>query len=138
MGKVNKINAYLSTPRNDHSLNGLYREYRFQVSVDGQNWTTVSEGDWMPYWTRVTFPETDARYVKLEALSGEYGSMAELDIYGTAGSSIGSVTTDATVTECSYYTIDGLKVQNPDTVKGVLMCCNKLSDGTVKVKKVLK
>lgn len=92
----------------------------------------------MPYWTRVTFSETDARYVKLESLSGEYGSMAELDIYGTAGSGIQSVNAEASVQESSYYTVDGLKVQNPDTVKGVVLCCNKLSDGTVKVKKVLK
>lgn len=138
MGKVNKINAYLSTPRNDHSLNGLYREYRCQVSTDGRNWTTVSEGEWMPYWTRITFPETDARYVKLEALSGEYGSMAELDIFGTEGSGIGSTVADATVRESVYYTVDGLKVQNPDTVKGVVLSCNRLSDGTVKVRKLLK
>ena len=64
--------------------------------------------------------------------------MAELDIFGTEGSGIGSSVADATVRESVYYTVDGLKVQNPDTVRGVVLSCSRLSDGTVKVRKVLK
>lgn len=81
MGKEQDINGFMCVPRTDKDTNGLIRAYTFQTSTDGETWTTVSSGSWMPYWSEVEFKTTMARYFKITALSGTYASISEIEIY---------------------------------------------------------
>lgn len=84
MGAESEIAGFVAAPRTDKDTNGLIRNYTFEVSDDGNNWTLVSAGSWMPYWGEVTFPKVNARYFKLSVLSGEHASMSEIDILKTS------------------------------------------------------
>lgn len=81
MGKEYDINGFLCMPRTDNDTNGLIRVYTFQVSLDGENWTTVSSGSWLPYCSEIEFITTKARYFKITALSGQYASISEIEIF---------------------------------------------------------
>ena len=80
MGESHTVAGFLCVPRTDNDVNGLVREYVFQTSEDGENWTTVSSSSWLPYWTEVYFPAVSARYFKLTATKGDYASISEIDI----------------------------------------------------------
>ena len=80
MGETQTIKGFLATPRMDGNTNGLIRKYQFQVSQDGEEWTTVSSGDWLPYCTEVDFQKKDCRYIKLICTEGTWASLAELDV----------------------------------------------------------
>ncbi len=85
MGKSMEISGFLITPRNDHSSNGLIREYTFEVGVDGKAWQTVSSGSWLPYHAEILFPATlNARYIKITSLKGDNATIAEIDVLGKA------------------------------------------------------
>lgn len=79
LGKKYNLTAFVAAPRNDNSTSGIVREYAFHVSVDGKNWTTVSGGEWMPYWAEVRFHPTEARYVKFSGVKG-YTAVSEIDV----------------------------------------------------------
>ncbi len=80
MGHEHEIAGFQATPRSDHSTNGLIRNYIFEVSTDNENWTPVSTGKWLPYWSEVAFSPITCRYLRLTSLEGEFGSLAELDV----------------------------------------------------------
>ena len=80
MGKEYEVCGFLCAPRMDNSSNGLIRDYVFLVSVDGEEWNAVSGGTWMPYYGEVCFEPVKARYFRMMALSGEYASVAEIEV----------------------------------------------------------
>lgn len=79
---VNKI-KYL--PRQYGGTNGIITEYNVSVSLDGNNYTLVSSGQWnADKLEKVdTFDTVEALYVKLEATAGigGFASAAELNVY---------------------------------------------------------
>jgi hypothetical protein len=79
MNALYEISGFLAAPRSD-GTSGLIREFLCYVSVDGETWTAVAGGAWLPYFTEVYFPQVQARYFRLVSLSGSYASLAELDI----------------------------------------------------------
>lgn len=79
LGKKYNLTAFVAAPRNDNSTSGIVREFGFLVSNDGENWTMVSGGEWMPYWAEVRFPSKEARYVKFSGLKG-YTAVSEIDV----------------------------------------------------------
>lgn len=139
MGKVAEIDGFLSVPRNDTgSTNGQIRNYTFEVSKDGSEWSTASEGEWMPYWTRVDFKPVQARYVRLTSKEGEYGSMAELYLYGPGNSGVKNVAAGSTeLVDTTYYSVDGTKLTDTANHKGVSICCRKYADGSADVSKTV-
>lgn len=79
MGRVYDVSAFLCTPRSDKSSGGLIRGYKLEVSMDGIVWTEVSGGKWLPYFTKVGFDKTKARYFRFTAFSRD-ASIAEFDM----------------------------------------------------------
>ena len=79
MGRVYDVSAFLCTPRSDKSSGGLIRGYKLEVSMDGIAWTEVSGGKWLPYFTKVGFDKTKARYFRFTAFSRD-ASIAEFDM----------------------------------------------------------
>ncbi|WP_113672362.1 endo-alpha-N-acetylgalactosaminidase family protein [Vallitalea guaymasensis] len=79
-----RINKVEMQPRTSQ-YNGIISKYRLYVSNDGINYTKIAEGNWdVNYDAKtITFNETDAKYVKLEAMEGHGGwaSVAELEVY---------------------------------------------------------
>lgn len=83
LGTAKSVSSLSYQPRFDGNLNGTIRDYVVYVSQDGRGYTEVARGTWVTDARRktVTFPATQARYVKLEALSasgGSYASAAEV------------------------------------------------------------
>ncbi|MCF0198792.1 MAG: glycoside hydrolase family 97 catalytic domain-containing protein [Bacteroidaceae bacterium] len=77
----------------DYFLRGIVTNYEFAVSTDGQQWQTVSDGEFSniahnPLWQVVQFPQAvQARYFRFRALRnskgwGDFGC-AELDVLTT-------------------------------------------------------
>ena len=81
MGSVHTVKGFLCTPRTDKSSFGLIRSYTFFVSENGKDWTPVSRGQWMPYWTEVDFAPCKARYFMLISNERWGVSVAEIDLY---------------------------------------------------------
>lgn len=140
MGRMQTIKGFLATPRMDGSTTGLIRKYEFQVSSDGEQWTTVSSGDWLPYCTEVDFEPAYCRYVKLIEPEGSYASLAELDVVvagdGTTGlSSVLAPGSDRHVIAHNYFSISGQPVESPH--HGVYIDKTVYSDGGTVGKKTL-
>lgn len=74
--------SYLS--RQDGNPNGNITEYRIEVSTDGEEFTPVTDGDWVDDSTEkfATWTPTQARHVRLVATAGHFGvaAAAEIDI----------------------------------------------------------
>ena len=62
------ISGFNYLPRQSSSSNGDITGYQIQVSVDGKNWKTVSEGTWEAGkdWKEATFEAQTAKYVRLQ------------------------------------------------------------------------
>lgn len=84
LGKEYTINKYSYLPRTG-AHNGTITKYRLEVSTDGQEFTTISQGNWDLNDSEkiVTFDNVQAKYVRLVALEGKGGfaSAAELNVY---------------------------------------------------------
>ncbi len=80
MGAEYEVSGFLCVPRLDNSINGIIREFVFQVSQNGKEWTAVSGGSWMPYCGEVYFTPIQARYFRLTSLSGTFATVAELEM----------------------------------------------------------
>ena len=80
MGKSLTIKGFLITPQMDCNARNLIRKYQFLVSQDGKTWTSVSEGDWLPYDAEVDFSKIKCRYLKLICKEGNRASLAKLDV----------------------------------------------------------
>ena len=74
------------TPRQDKDYNGIYTEYEISASTDGSEYTKVAEGTWAAdkEVKTATFPETEARYVRLTAVHTMGNSDSEADQYACA------------------------------------------------------
>ncbi|MDR1718172.1 MAG: DUF4978 domain-containing protein [Prevotella sp.] len=85
MGTEYEVSGFLCTPRLDNDVNGLIRQFILYVSTDNSTWHVAAAGSWMPYGSEIYFPAVNARYFKLVSLSGEYASIAELDMLQDTG-----------------------------------------------------
>lgn len=116
MGSELVIKGFLATPRLDGNTNGLIRKYNFLVSQDGETWTSVSSGDWLPYYTEVDFTKRTCRYIRLVCTEGTYASVAELDVViDSQATSIEDVRTDNLSESVSIrrYLLDGRPINTP-------------------------
>jgi alpha-L-fucosidase len=94
MGNSHRIGGFTYLPRQDGNRNGVVETYRFETSMDGQNWrTNVDLGSFgnmrnNPELQEVTFAPVDARYFRFTALKeiGTNGtaSAAEISVLPTA------------------------------------------------------
>lgn len=118
MGKSQTIKGFLATPRMDGNSNGLIRKYQFLVSQDGENWTTVSTGDWLPYCTEVDFSKRECRYIKLICKEGTWASVAELDVVldptATAIETVQADLTNQRVVRRDFFSLDGRQIDEPN------------------------
>jgi F5/8 type C domain len=85
LGETTSVSKLNYQPRFDGNLNGTIRDHVVYVSQDGRAYTEVTRGTWVTdaRLKTATFPATQARYVKLEALSasgGSYASGAEISV----------------------------------------------------------
>lgn len=75
------------TPRQDNNSNGRITEYNIYTSVDGENFTKVSNGKWDDdFKTKTALVNAlDAKYVRLEAVKagGNFVSAAEIRLFKT-------------------------------------------------------
>ena len=94
MGSSYTVSGLLCAPRMDNpSFNGLVREFLLSVSNDGNTWTTVTGGSWMPYYSEIYFQPIEARYFRFTAISGTYASVSEFDmLQNTPSYTISNVT----------------------------------------------
>jgi alpha-L-fucosidase len=80
MGRTNRIAGLTYLPRQDGLLNGVVERYRFETSVDGQNWTTnITAGSFAniqnnPGLQEVTFAPVAARYFRFTSLRAIWNS----------------------------------------------------------------
>ncbi|MEV4616959.1 discoidin domain-containing protein [Kitasatospora sp. NPDC049258] len=84
------------------------KDYDLQVSTDGTTWTTVSQrrGLTGPTADQITFPATDARYVKMQGITRgtTYGySLYSIDVRGAADLAAGKPAS-ASSSETSWLT----------------------------------
>ncbi len=74
MGIAHRIAGFSYLPRQDGSRSTVVENYRFEISVDGQNWTTeVDSGHFGNMWNNpelqeVPFAPVDARFFRFTAL----------------------------------------------------------------------
>ena len=79
------IDKYEYLPRQSGGTNGIITQYELQVSTDGDNFETVSEGTWSSDSTKkvVEFDAVTATHVRLVAIQGVGGfaSASELNVF---------------------------------------------------------
>ncbi|ROT31366.1 hypothetical protein EF879_17475 [Micromonospora sp. HM5-17] len=85
LGELRQIQTLHYQPRQDGNLNGTILDYTIEVSVDGRNFTTVAQGSWPAnaLTKTLTFPATQARYLRITATrasGGSYASAAEITV----------------------------------------------------------
>ena len=74
MGSIHRIAGFTYLPRQDKSHDGVVDTYRFETSVDGQNWTAnVDSGRFWniennPVLQEVPFTPVHARFFRFTAL----------------------------------------------------------------------
>jgi alpha-L-fucosidase len=73
MPQAARIAGFSYLPRQDGKQDGIVEEYRFEISMDGDNWTTTTSGRFgniqnNPNLQEVRFAPVDARYLRLTAL----------------------------------------------------------------------
>ena len=142
MGKTVNIKGFLATPRMDGWHTGLVRNYEFQLSNDGVNWTTIASGNWLMYDVEVDFGKTYAcRYFKI-VCKDNAASISEINIVSSKDTP--SLPTDIKeihaksdkkVKARTYYTIDGRQLSAPQ--KGIYVEKVTYEDGTIEtIKKI--
>ncbi len=89
MGKVQRIEAFSYLPPQD-SIERIINRYRFEISLDGNTWKTVAEGEFSnmranPIEQRVGIRPSQARYWRFTPLhtlgGGKTAGVAEINIY---------------------------------------------------------
>ena len=96
MGTSRRLGGFTYLPRQDGNPNGTVERYRFETSVDGQNWTTnVASGTFAnirnnPSLQEVPFAPVNARFFRFTALQeinrNGWTSAAEISILPASGS----------------------------------------------------
>jgi beta-galactosidase len=71
---VKNVKGFTYLPRQD-GWNGDIKDWRIEVSLDGETWTKADEGSFQANKAekRVEFKPVKARYVRFTALSSQYG-----------------------------------------------------------------
>ena len=74
MGKEYDVVGFKYLPDQSDSRKGVIFNYEFHVSKDGENWKTVSKGEFSniqnnPIWQEKSFKEEKSRYVRLKMIS---------------------------------------------------------------------
>jgi alpha-L-fucosidase len=97
MGSVHRIAGFTYLPRQDKSHDGIVDTYRFETSVDGQNWTaTIDSGRFWniennPTLQEASFTPVNARFFRFTAVKeiGANGlaSAAEISVLAAEGES---------------------------------------------------
>ena len=90
MKKEYTVNGFAYLPRQDGKTHGMTSRYRFETSLDGNNWTIAAEGEFgnlraNPVEQIISITPQKARYIRFfstAALDGKGSSVAELKIYG--------------------------------------------------------
>ena len=90
MQQEHEISGFAYLPRQDGKTQDMTSRYCLELSTDGKNWSTVSEGEFgnlraNPVEQVITFTPQKARYIRFfstAALDGSGSSVAELKIYG--------------------------------------------------------
>ena len=90
MKKKQNVSGFAYLPRQDGKTEGMTSRYRFELSNDGKEWATVSEGEFgnlraNPVEQIISFEPQKARYIRFSstaALDGTGSSAAELRIFG--------------------------------------------------------
>ncbi|WP_298327813.1 discoidin domain-containing protein [Haloactinopolyspora sp.] len=82
LGDTYDVHGLGYLPRQDGNQNGNITEYRVEVSVDGEDFTTVADGDWADDKEQkyATWTATTARYVRLTAITGHFGVAAAAEL----------------------------------------------------------
>jgi alpha-L-fucosidase len=91
MGEEKTLKGFIYLPRQDRWLHGMVDQYAFQVSTDGENWTTASEGEFgnlraNPVEQSVSFPQVKTRYFKFiakHAVEMKHATVAEIGVVET-------------------------------------------------------
>jgi len=90
LGQAYNVGGLRYLPRQDGGINGTIAQYEIYVSANGTNWATaVAKGNFNnnTLEKEVTFPLTNARYVRLKALKEVNGkpwtSAAEINVLAT-------------------------------------------------------
>ncbi len=92
MKKVYAVNGFSYLPRQDGKTQGMTSRYRVELSLDGQDWKQVAEGEFgnlraNPVEQKITFPKQKARYMRFSstaALDGVGSSVAEMKVYAAS------------------------------------------------------
>lgn len=90
LGSTRKVDG-IGYLRRSANKNGPIKDYRVEVSTDGTTYREVATGAWKDVATMqdASFAATDARYVKVTALSSisgtQFAAVAEMAIYGDGG-----------------------------------------------------
>lgn len=93
----------------DSQTNGIVENYKVEVSLDNETWTTVSTGTWTSQfrnWSIAQFDEpTMAKYVRLTGLS-TYGDGAQANMFMSASEIRLRMTQEKTSLETALITFD--------------------------------
>ena len=89
MGKKQEVAAFSYLPRQDRTTDAMTDQYKLELSSDGKDWKTVSEGEFSnlranPIELKVHFKPTDARYFRFtgkRALDGKAVTVAEINMF---------------------------------------------------------
>lgn len=85
LNEVTSISQLTYVPRQDSNFNGNITSYNIYTSLDGVNFTKVATGTWADskLTKNASFSKVDAKYVKLEVVSGHGGfaSASEIKLY---------------------------------------------------------
>ena len=121
----------ISYMRRAANQNGPIKDYKVEVSTDGENYTDVAAGAWANTadWQDVLFDSVEAQFVKVTALSSisgtPFAAIAEMAIYGTSASQEGHAPQERPeddLTDCAppaidpALTLDEASVQAGETV----------------------
>ncbi len=89
LGKEETLSGFRYLPDQNMWDPVVIASYQFYISQDNEQWKLVSEGEFSniknnPLWQTKTFASTQARYIKLRALSNTQGNdaagYAEIDV----------------------------------------------------------
>ncbi|AYY14448.1 hypothetical protein EF847_18865 [Actinobacteria bacterium YIM 96077] len=83
LGQDRDVQGLAYLPRQDGNPNGNITSYDVEVSTDGEQFTTVTGGDWADDDTQkyATWEPTSARYVRLTASAGHFDVAAAAELH---------------------------------------------------------
>ena len=76
-GEAKEIKGFVYLPRQDGGMNGMIKDYKLQVSMDGKTWTDAAQGTFAQgiQAKRVMLPDpVKARYIRFIGLNSQNGA----------------------------------------------------------------